>query len=129
MNESTRFIPNNYIVDEKIIDEYIQKKDDLMKERNSRAVLNILFTILITGLYYADIITDLLLCLEYYKDGYIWWFVITLGIVVFSFLLNTSVLFYYLYLEEFKLNLKKKQYKRIIIKSFCLLFGLEMLVW
>ena len=129
MNESTRFIPNNYIVDEKIIDEYIQKKDDLMKERNSKAVLNILFTILITGLYYADIITDLLLCLEYYKDGYIWWFVITLGIVVFSFLLNTSVLFYYLYLEEFKLNLKKKQYKRIIIKSFCLLFGLEMLVW
>jgi hypothetical protein len=129
MNESTRFIPNNYIVDEKIIDEYIQKKDDLMKERNSRAVLNILFTILITGLYYADIITDLLLCLEYYKDGYIWWFVITLGIVVFSFLLNTSVLFYYSYLEEFKLNLKKKQYKRIIIKSFCLLFGLEMLVW
>ena len=69
MNESTRFIPNNYIVDEKIIDEYIQKKDDLMKERNSKAVLNILFTILITGLYYADIITDLLLCLEYYKDG------------------------------------------------------------
>ena len=52
-----RFIPNNYIVDEKIIDEYIQKKDDLMKERNSKAVLNILFTILITGLYYADIIS------------------------------------------------------------------------
>ena len=129
MNESTRFIPNNYIVDEKIIDEYIQKKDDLMKERNSKAVLNILFTILITGLYYVDIITDLLLCLEYYKDGDIWWFVITLGIVVFSFLLNTLVLFHYSYLEEFKLNLKKKQYKRIIIKSFCLLFGLEMLVW
>jgi hypothetical protein len=119
---------NKFIAHEIIIDEYIKKKDELMKERNKKAFLNILFTILITILYYADIGTDLLLCRKYYINGDIFWFR-TLGIVVFSSLLNTSVLFYYSYFQEFKINLKKKQLGRIIIKSFCLLFQFEMLFW
>ena len=129
MNQTEQLIPNKYIVDESIIDEYIQKKNTLMCKRNINAGLNILFTIFITGLYYGDIITDLLLCVKYYEDGDIWWFGITLGIVLFSSLLYTWVLFYYSYLQEFKSNWKKKQYLRIIIKSFCLLFQLEMLFW
>jgi hypothetical protein len=55
-----------------------------MKERNRKAVLNILFTVLITGVFYADIITDLYLCRKYYINGDIWWFRITLGIVALS---------------------------------------------
>ena len=129
MNLPELLISNKYIVDEGIIDQYIYKKYELMEERTIKALSNILFTIFTTGLYYYDIYTDLFLCWKYYKDGDIWWFGYTLGIVLISSLLNTLVLFYYSYLEEFKLNLKKKQYKRIIIKSFCLLFGLEMLVW
>jgi hypothetical protein len=129
MNPSEPLISNKYIVDEIIIDVYIQKKNELMKKKNKKAVFSIVFTIAITLLYYADIITDLLLCWNYYEDGDIWWFGITLGIVVFSSLLNTFVLFKYSYLQEFKFNWKKKQYRRIIIKSFCLLFQLEMLFW
>jgi hypothetical protein len=41
MNPSEPFIPNNYIVDESRIDEYIQKKNELMKERKNKAYLNI----------------------------------------------------------------------------------------
>jgi hypothetical protein len=129
MNPSEPLISNKYIVDEGIIDEYIHKKDELMKERNRKAVLNILFTILITIMYYLDIGTDLYLCRKYYINGDIWWFRITLGIVVFSSLLNTLVLFYYSNLQEFKFNWKKRQYARIVFKSYCLLFQLEMLLW
>jgi hypothetical protein len=129
MNTPEPLISNKYIVDEGIIDDYIQKKNGFMCERNRKAILNILFTITITVVYYLDIISDLLLCVKYSKDGNIWWFRITLGIVVFSSLLNTFILFYYSYLQEFKFNWKKKQYWRIISKSFCLLFQLEMLLW
>jgi hypothetical protein len=127
MNQSEPFIPNNYIVVEGRIDEYIKKKNKFLCKRNRKAILNALFTITITGLYYADIGTDLYLCWQYYKNGDIWWFRITLGIVVFSSLLNTFVLLKYSYLQEFKFNWKKKQYWRIVLQSFSLLFQLEML--
>jgi hypothetical protein len=132
MNQSQSPIPNNsneYLVNERIIKELILKEYEFMCERNRKAILNILFTLAITVLYYLDIGTDLYLCWQYYKDGDIWWFGITLGIVVFSSLFNTSVLFYYSYLQEFKFNWKKKQYRIIVTKSFCLLFQLEMLCW
>jgi hypothetical protein len=35
MNPYEPFIPNNYIVDESRIDEYIQKKNELMEERKN----------------------------------------------------------------------------------------------
>jgi hypothetical protein len=127
MSQVEPFIPNNYIVDESTIDEYIIKKNKFLCERNRKAILNALFAIFTTGMYYADIFTDLLLCWKYYQDGDIWWFGITLGIVVFSSLLNTFILFKYSYLQEFKFNLKKKQYWRIVSQSFSLLFQLEML--
>ena len=129
MSQVEPFIPNNYIVDESTIDEYIIKKNKFLCERNRKAILNALFTIFTTGLYYADIITDLLLCWKYYQDGDIWWFGITLGIVVVSGLLNTFILFKYSYLQEFKFYLKKKQLGRLVFQSFCLLFQLEMLFW
>ncbi len=129
MNPSEPLISNKLIVEESIIDEYIQKKNKLMIERNKKAVLNIIFTFIITILYYLDIGTDLYLCRKYYINGDVWWFGFTLGIVVFSSLLNTFVLFYYSYFQEFKINWKKKQLGRIVIKSFCLLFQLEMLFW
>jgi hypothetical protein len=127
MSLSEPLISNNCIVNEKIIDKYIQKKNKFLCERNRKAILNALFTIFTTGLYYADIITDLLLCWKYYQDGDIWWFGITLGIVVCSSLLNTFILFKYSYLQEFQFNLKKRQYWRIVSQSFSLLFQLEML--
>jgi hypothetical protein len=129
MSQSEPFIPNNYIVDESIIDEYIQKKGELMSERNCKYWKSIIYTLFITGLYYLDIITDLYLCQKYYINGNVWWFTITLGIVVFSSLLNTLVLFSYSYFQEFKSNSKNKEYMRVVIKSFCLLFQLEMLFW
>jgi hypothetical protein len=121
--------PHDYIVDESIIEKYIKKKNEIMKTRKRKAIFNIYFTIFTTGLYYYDIYTELLLCWKYYKDGDIWWFRYTLGIVVFSTLFNTLVLFKYSYLQEFKFKWKKKQYRRIVIKSYCLLFQLEMLLW
>jgi hypothetical protein len=129
MSQPEPFIPNKYIVDESIINKYIEKMNVFMCERNRKAILNILYTITITVVYYLDIGTDLYLCWQYYKDGDIWWFRITLGIVILSSFLNTFILFYYSYLQEFKFNWKKKQHKRIITKSFCLLFQLEMLCW
>ena len=129
MSQSEPLISNKYNVDEEIIDEHIQKKNELMKERNRKAILNFLFTIAITVLYYLDIGTDLLLCWEYHKYGDIRWFRITLGIVILSSLLNTFVLFKYSYLQEFKFNWNKKQYPRIFITLFCLLFQLDMLYW
>ena len=127
MNQSEPLISNKYIVDESIIDEYIQKKNELMKERNKKSLLNILFTIYILEVYYADIMSDIFLCVKYYKDGDIWWLGCTSGIVVFSSLLNTLVLYKNSYLQEFKFNWKKKQYWRIVLQSFSLLFQLEML--
>jgi hypothetical protein len=127
MNLPEPLISNKYIVDEVIIDQYIYKKYELMEKRTIKALSNILFTIFTTGLYYYDIYTDLFLCWKYYKDGDIWWFGYTLGIVLISSLLNTLVLFYYSYLQEFKFNWKKKQYWRIVFQSFSLLFQLEML--
>ena len=41
MNQTEQLIPNKYIVDESIIDEYIQKKNTLMCKRNINAGLNI----------------------------------------------------------------------------------------
>ena len=127
MSQVEPLISNKYKVDESRIDEYIKKKNKFLFERNRKAILNALFTIFTTGLYYYDIYTDLLLCWKYYQDGDIWWFGITLGIVVVSSLLNTFILFYYSYLQEFKFNWKKKQYWRIVLQSFSLLFQLEML--
>jgi hypothetical protein len=92
MNQSDSLISNKYIVDEGIIHEYIQKKNELMKERKNKANLNVLFTIIITLLYYLDIITDLFLSWRYYINGDIWWFGYTIGIVVFSNSFNTWVL-------------------------------------
>jgi hypothetical protein len=66
--------PSKYIVDESIIRDYTNQKDELMKERKKKAVSNILFTIVITFMYYSDISTDLQLSGKYYKDGDIWWF-------------------------------------------------------
>jgi hypothetical protein len=129
MNQSEPLISNKFKVDESRIDEYIKKKNKFLCKRTGKAILNILFTIFTTGLYYYDIYTDLRLCWKYYQDGDIWWFGITLGIVVVSSLLNTLVLFYYSYLQEFKFYLKKKQYWRIVLQSFSLLFQLEMLFW
>ncbi len=99
MNQSEPFISNNYIVDESRIHEYIQKKNVFLCERKKNAILNFLFTIAITVLYYLDIGTDLYLCRKYYIN--VWWFTITLGIVILSSLLNTFVLFKYSYLQEF----------------------------
>jgi hypothetical protein len=127
MNQPEPLISNKYIVNKRVIERYIQKKNELMKERNRKAILNALFTIFTTGLYYLDIGTDLYLCRKYYINGDIWWFRITLGIVILSSLLNSFVLFVYSYLEEFKFNWKKKQYLRIVLQSFSLLFQLEML--
>jgi hypothetical protein len=129
MNQSERLLSNEFIVDERIIHEYIQKKDELMKERNCRTWKGIIYTLFITFLYYADIITDLRLCAKYYLDGDIWWSGITLGIVVFSSLLNTFILFKYSYFQDFKFNWKKKQYFRIVLKSLILIFQLELLCW
>jgi hypothetical protein len=129
MSPCEPLIPNNYIVDESRIDWFIQKKDLFMFERNKRAQLNILFTLFTTGLYYFDIIADLQLSLKYYKDEDIWWFIYTLVIVIISISFNTLVLFKYSYLQEYKFNWKKEQYWRIVKKSFCLLFQLEMLLW
>ena len=129
MSQSEPFIRNNYIVDESTIDEYIKKKNKFLCERNRKAIFNILFTIFTTGLYYYDIYTDLRLCVKYYQDGHIWWFRITLGIVVFSSLLNTFILFKYSYFQDFKFNWKKKQYFRIVLKSLILIFQLELLCW
>jgi hypothetical protein len=120
MNQSEPSISNKYFVDESIINGYIQKKNEFMKEREKKAWQGIIFTIIITFLYYLDIGTDLYLCWKYYINGDIGWFGITLGIVILSSLLNTFILFYYSYLQEFKFNWKKKQCPRIIIKSFCL---------
>ena len=129
MSLSEPLISNNCIVNDKIIDKYIQKKNKFLCERNRKAILNALFTIFTTGLYYFDIGTDLNLCRKYYINGDVWWFRITLGIVIVSSLLNTFILFYYSYLQEFKFNLKKKQYFRIVLKSLILIFQLEMLCW
>jgi hypothetical protein len=129
MNQSEPLIRNNYIVDESRIHVYIQKKGELMSERNCTYRKSIIYTLFITGLYYLDIGTDLNLFQKYYINGDIWWFTITLGIVVFSSLLNTLVLFSYSYFQEFKSNWKNKEYMRVVIKSFCLLFQLEMLFW
>ena len=74
MNQSEPLISNKYIVDESIIDEYIQKKNELMKEREKKALQGIIFTIIITILYYLDIGTDLNLCQKYYINGDVWWF-------------------------------------------------------
>jgi hypothetical protein len=104
MNLPEPLISNKYIVDEGIIDQYIYKKYELMEKRTIKALSNILFTIFTTGLYYYDIYTDLFLCWKYYQDGDIWWFGYTLGIILISSLLNTLVLFYYSYLQEFKFN-------------------------
>jgi hypothetical protein len=100
-----------------------------MKERNKKDWKGIIYTLFITFLYYADIITDLRLCAKYNQDGDIWWSGITLGIVVLSSLLNTFFLFKYSYLQELKFNLEKKQYFRIVLKSLILIFQLEMLCW
>jgi hypothetical protein len=127
MNQSEPLISNKYIVNKKVIERYIQKKNEFMKEREKKAWLGIIFTIILTFLYYLDIGTDLYLCWKYYINGDIWWFGITLGIVILSSLLNTFVLFKYSYLQEFKFNWKKKQYWRIVLQSFSLLFQLEML--
>jgi hypothetical protein len=129
MNQSEPLISNKYIVNKRVIERYIQKKNEFMKEREKKAWQGIIFTIIITFLYYLDIGTDLYLCWKYYINGDIGWFGITLGIVILSSLFNTFILFYYSYLQEFKFNWKKKQCPRIIIKSFCLLFQLEMLLW
>ena len=129
MSQVEPLISNKFKVDESRIDEYIKKKNKFLFERNRKAILNILFTIFTTGLYFYDIYTDLRLCWKYYQDGDIWWFGITLGIVVVSGLLNTFILFKYSYLQEFKFNWKKKQYWRIVLQSFSLLFQLEMLLW
>jgi hypothetical protein len=129
MNQSEPLISNKYIVDESRINEYIQKKNEFMKEREKKAWQGIIFTIIITILYYLDIGTDLFLCWKYYINGDVWWFRITLGIVILSSLFNTFILFKYSYLQEFKFNWKKKQYWRIVLQSFSLLFQLEMLLW
>jgi hypothetical protein len=129
MSQSKSTIQNKYIVEESIIDEYIQKKDALSKERNCKSKIGKYYTILITFLHYLDIASDLYLGWKYYINRDIWWFRITLGIVILSSFLNTFILFFYSYLQEFKFYWKKKQYLRIIIKSFCLLFQLEMLFW
>jgi hypothetical protein len=129
MNTPEPLISNEYIVYEGIIDEYIQKKNDLMKERNSKAVLNIRFTILITQLYYLEITAHLQLSWKYYEDGDIWLFGYTLGIDAFSNLFKTFVLFKYSYLQEFKFNWKKNKYLRIVWKLLILIFQLEMFFW
>ena len=130
MNQSEQpLIQDKYIVEEAKMGEYIKKKNKLQIKRNLKAVLNILFTIFITLLYYADIISDSWLCYKYYQDGHYWWFRITISIVLISTVLNTSVLFYYSYLQEIKFNWKKKEYCSIIKTVLCLFFQLEMLRW
>ena len=130
MNQSEQpLIQDKYIVEEAKMDEYIKKKNKLKKERNRKAKQNIHFTIFITLLYYADIISDSLLCFKYYQEGHYWWFRITMGIVLISTVLNTSVLLYYSYLQEIKFNWKKKEYCSIIKTVLCLFFQLEMLRW
>ena len=130
MNQSEQpLIQDKYIVEEAKMDEYIKKKNKLKKERNRKAKQNIPFTIFITLLYYADIISDSRLCFTYYQDGHYWWFRITMGIVLISTVLNTSVLFYYSYLQAIKFNWKKKEYCSIIKTVLCLFFQLEMLRW
>ena len=101
MSQSEPLVPNKYIVDESRIHEYIQKKNVFLCERKKNAILNFLFTIAITVLYYLDIGTDLYLCRKYYINEIVWRFTITLGIVILSSLLNTFVLFKYSYLQEF----------------------------
>jgi hypothetical protein len=122
--------PNNYVVDENIFSEYTQKKKMFMMKRYARCMLGFSYTVIIFGVYYWDIISDVLIIKKYCNDRDLWWFGITLGIVVISSLFNTVVLIYYSYLQEFNVKLKElKQCPGIIIKSFCLFFQLEMLFW
>jgi hypothetical protein len=122
--------PNNFVVDENIFSEYTQKKKMFMMKRYARCMLGFSYTVIIFGVYYWDIISDVLIIKKYFNDRDFWWFGITLGIVVISSLFNTVVLIYYSYLQEFKVKLKElKQYPGIITKSFCLFFQLEMLFW
>ena len=74
MNLPKPFISNKYIVNKRVIERYIQKKNEFMKEREKKAWQGIIFTIIITILYYLDIGTDLFLCWKYYINGDVWWF-------------------------------------------------------
>ena len=58
MSQVEPLISNKFKVDESRIDEYIKKKNKFLRKRTGKAILNILFTIFTTGLYYYDIYTD-----------------------------------------------------------------------
>ena len=123
-------LKDGYIVKKRKMVEFIKKKNKLKKERNKKARLNIISIIVIILLYYADIISDSLLCFKYYhQKGHDWWFRITFGIVLISTVFNTGILFYYSYCQEIKFNWKKKEYWSIIKTFLFLLFQLEMLRW
>ena len=117
---------SEYIVEKKVLKEYLGLKRKILFFRGAKAFFYSILIILKAVLYYLDIVSDILLAVEYFKNGDVNWGLITLSIVILSYISSVFVLLLYCKNQLFYLS-KRKQYKKFWFKIVSKCF--EMVVW
>ena len=117
---------SEYIVEEKVLKEYLELKRKILLFRGAKAFFYSILIILKAVLYYLDIVSDILLAVEYFKNGDVRWGETTLSIVIISYISSVFVLLLYCKNQLFYLS-KRKQYKKFWFKIVSKCF--EMVVW
>jgi hypothetical protein len=147
------------IVDDEKFNKFLKLKRWIMMKRISLAIIHSIYTILMTILYYADIGSDILLCITYFKSSSISTNKVfnetfnttfqnatvkinetsfihenfVFGMITLSIIIISSIAHYIgifnLSKREFQYRWREKEYKKFVFKVFCILFHLEMLKW
>ena len=117
---------SEYIVEKKVLKEYLGLKRKILFFRGAKAFFYSILIILKAVLYYLDIVSDILLAVEYFKNGDVRWGETTLSIVIISYISSVFVLLLYCKNQLFYLS-KRKQYKKFWFKIVSKCF--EMIVW
>ena len=119
---------NEYIVENTVLDKYLELKRRCLCWRILKALFNSLFAIFLTGLYYFDIYTDAELSYEYYQAGDTNWSIITFIIIFISFVFYNIGMFYSTR-AEFGYMWNRKQYWCVFLKALSIFLLIERFIW
>jgi hypothetical protein len=107
------------LVDNRTFEEYKKEKKSFDNYRILKAIFYSVIEITMASLFYADIVSDIMLCIKYKKENRNDWFMLTLLFVLLPIILNSTIIIIS-YARNFKLSL---------LRIFCIILQLEMLSW
>ena len=80
------------LVDKETFEQYKKEKKSYDNNRVLQAIYFFVIEIATTILFYADIMSDIMLCIKYKKENHNFWFMLTLIFVLLPIIINSIII-------------------------------------